>query len=1783
MNRLDPFPASDHVATAQRVGCRRSSLRASPDLRPACGGDDSPLAPAPRGFALVSALVALAILLALLVPFLVSMTNESAIATDVVHEQQTMHSRDSGVALTLHQAAKTHPSQEFSVEGGTPDWDSRAEFPGRIAYPGAFKRKNDRYLRAASFEDLQRKIHLPTASPLVLANLLGLATSLAGDHEPDATTLTVLDATRFPEQRGSLLVYGERIDYQRREGNVFHELTRSRPPQKLPQDCLVLDYRVVAAVIHQVRSRTAYVPHSSVAAIQAIAEAGDGVGRFNRAEIDTLIDHCTTVGANEYSAQWSRPERVFNAQDPSASPVWYLRTKSAMPFGGGALVRIRSIRDPKQVDYNLVWTTQPSGTDRGQVDLQNRWQLNLLLPPGRAFQPMEAEVQALLPVAVNLNTADREVLIALLQNVRRGPTRNRSGDPKKDAADNRTQYGPVVDAKLAATMADELLAQREGRTEGEPSNGERPFQSWQDLAERFFFPRGEAAAKKMLDLWLLVTLQDNFLYGREPRAEMGTMPVTFSSNSLVRYRVGSMHTKLSGLETARSEVAGIASAMPGHGLDCLVFRQRDWEENTRLNRRAPYHLTFPINLGAVRSGDVATTPGLLSPALLYAKFFPGIGLGQPRYPSLDRGSARAATVVALPVIGRKAQQALRMRSPWSTESFEFGQHPDGRDLAKEGVFDMVNTGPRAGGTANKGRHAEASFEFTAADQGMPRRHAVSFWFKIKSLAAGTCIYDCAGQHPDRNRINLRFDANGLVFEVLDEAGLDPNPSEVLTQPARSAATWRVPLADANLKPNVWYHVNLSADGNRPGQLSLFVDGVPRKKPEFMTYLAEGFDVPEYKRPSSGVTPAQDTARYPQIKVESTDGFPDRGVLRIGRELFEYTSRDATTFYCKQLDSIGERKARMRWEEYRKDSDVDQYGRPNRDAEQIPGDPSNDRTPRIPSGSLVELYGYAASLFRNTTLAVGSTPLRDGVGAFSVARGMLKNPATIQLKGSTQTFSPGRGLDETDTQDIYLVDPVADVTGKGPPPLTQGDAKIPAGFPAGGGYALLVQWDGLGNGRSNNPTQNPQSQLLGGVELIRYAKRDGNKLTGIKRAAKIPGTDKMLQSGNNASYSTNGTGRIFVSEWSRFLLAQVGGKPTPFSELQNFVLYVVPVSLAVTNTAALNDPLETGVTEWMQIYPGKNREWDTEWVRYDVISPEGDVVRVRHSKWRNLLSRLSGFSNRGSLTLTGGTNGTLDQQIAKALEFTPPQDDGGQRIGYIDPIELTWGVVYAARTTLDFRGDNASGTTSHDFSSGSATVTPCLRLELDRGELGALSARCGRNDRVAMVYGTQASGSNRPPVEWHTINWYWQRHGFDNPPSGQNATASDSTREMLGPAPFQMVAFKDGVQKIFTGPASRQEAFDTRRVDRLVKFPSGELPAAYVEAAYFGGPAKSTSDYQQANGQVDECSSVGKYAEPVMVSQDVTADAQQIPTRHHTRLFSYGPVNSATDYTQTYPNEGGLLLIDGELIAYKSFADGVFQVAEQGRGLLGTKPRAHGDGARVHFVPQVPCAILNGQVSAVASKLPVQHLGSLPRYGGTVLMGQELLHYTWTSPSPASLGMPDWYDPEDAQSPGIGLFRNRYGTKAQGASSGSPVIWFPTRFWDRYHARSDDPELAYYQMTRRETPVFYRTVQWREDNPDQSVLKLHATANIDAAGSFADDPTKVAGMFTFEKGSVDGKPNRIHWQGSVFELRFATEYRTGAFDPVSFLANGWKQAITLHDIMLTYEGETRILSEQVTVR
>ncbi|MCA8948455.1 MAG: hypothetical protein KDE27_03075, partial [Planctomycetes bacterium] len=834
-------------------------------------------------------------------------------------------------------------------------------------------------------------------------------------------------------------------------------------------------------------------------------------------------------------------------------------------------------------------------------------------------------------------------------------------------------------------------------------------------------------------------------------------------------------------------------------------------------------------------------------------------------------------------------------------------------------------------------------------------------------------------------------------------------------------------------------------------------------------------------------------------------------------------------------------------------------------------------PQHPAGARVELYGYSSLLSPDSPMMVGETSLAGSIGDFAVARGYLQNNAQRMSVSPPQGGAPfpvGEGFEPNWTGDLDLADPIQ--TSDKDPAAAQ--ANILNAFPETGGYAILCQ---LQVGFQNSLQIGGQTNTMntGGMEIVRYDSRQGSKLKNVQRAQQIPGDDRTTP-----TLDYDGAARRFITKWDRGLywdpVAQIY-----FHDVTRAILWVIPISLPVQSTSVLWDPQSTQLSEWVQIYPRGGNDFDTEWVRYDAIMGNQHLTRGNRVAWER--TRWQVCRSIGIYTIN-----IFQGQQSNGI----PNDDGSDPwgtvqatsgyIGYTPQLEATFPAIHAARSQLGFRGDmmndfyqeGLNRTSAHPHGAGDV-VMQCQRVDLRWGNFGAYTGRPGRHDRVALIQGSVASGSQRPTVEWHTVHWAARRFDSDN--LSKNATPP----ERLGPWPFQLVAFKDGVRTPFQGPPSNQQNYqDPRSYDRMVKFPSGELPAAYCQQVSVGAGIGNDSPIQ---GFIDEVEVTTHSLPPLVVDDAFDSSAKTFQVDISKSYDPTGLISFVADYSADWPQKGGgLVQVDGEILAFSDLTLGRFTIATNGRGLLGTEPRDHDRGAHVVLLTHRPAAILTSQVSARDNLLPVQALGGLPRGGGTLRLGTELLHYTWSRQlgDAGQLEMPRWYPPGEAGTSSLarGLLRARYGTQASVASSGEAVIVWPFRYWDRYAEQSDDPELGYSQLTTTSAPAYFRSVTWSEQIRDGSVDVI-CRVRADGRAPWSADPETTPGLWEFTRGANDPAPSLLATQASRLEIRFQTVYKGGAVDLVTQRAHGWKTSARVTDVHVDYEGEPRIFNERVTAQ
>jgi hypothetical protein len=404
-----------------------------------------------------------------------------------------------------------------------------------------------------------------------------------------------------------------------------------------------------------------------------------------------------------------------------------------------------------------------------------------------------------------------------------------------------------------------------------------------------------------------------------------------------------------------------------------------------------------------------------------------------------------------------------------------------------------------------------------------------------------------------------------------------------------------------------------------------------------------------------------------------------------------------------------------------------------------------------------------------------------------------------------------------------------------------------------------------------------------------------------------------------------------------------------------------------------------------------------------------------------------------------------------------------------------------------------------------------------------------------------------------------------------------------------VALKKGAGTVLIGQKFQQE---TRLLDRIVKFPSGELPMRLQDVARFGASAqKDLPDFQ---GMLDDVQTYTGFLTTLFGNGSPRSWLSRLKTPcsasdKEIQVGAPGRVGSAM-IRISRNRQTGLLWIGGELLAMNGFSRSSGKIQIAGRGLLGTEARAHDVGEPIYFVACRPATVLGSNLTAQVNGVFVAEPNNLPRVKGTVLIDQELLHYTWQRAG--LLEMPSRSESLMDQNPGngmagnqgTGLFRGRYGTIPAGHQNTTPVIYWPIRYWDRYTDRAEDPELASFNFGMEAPDVYLTEVYWEEEVPDAH-LDLELLVRADERVPFSADPASSPFLWRFRdpKGTNKQGKLRIGTQASRWDFRFGVRYLSGAFDPIQFLSTGWKKTPVLKTFGWSYQAPTRILFEEERLR
>lgn len=1701
------------------------------------------------GFVLLVVLFVLLALFALTAPFLGTARNADAASHFDKDAAQLRLALDGAGRHARFQLGGSH----IAVDP-TPYFDDEAELTVEVDFPAGTPGVSDPNGVAWDVDswDLAGRVDINSASPQVLANLLGAVARLSAPAAAGDKALKVSNAGLFaPEEvivvEGELIQLGEpdkelkgssslKVE-QRGVGAIENkdgdwETNGPLPPREHGIGAYVFDQRMLAPVTW--RTLSVDGRPQVIDAVEEIRASEDFSmnGGFGDGDLRVLRRSATPFGSIGGGPEWQRPTRLTTPLEGGESYI--LRVAEGRWLGTGSTIKIEN---GITTELRVVMNRSTDGTvilDR-TVDYD--------------YEAFVTEVSVLAKRPVNLNTATPEVLAALFANL------------KLRRQNHRIQES---EARALASMVVQS----------------RPFDSLEDFLRRIVLPAAgidelpkdasrlpsalEEGTRVLDDARDAVALYYNALNANDARLEFATMPFDFTTRGVFEFELRANVSAKSGVQRTSGVRERVELVVPqSRELLHLFARQEDFDAQLRLTRNAPYWLTGPNATGRYDAGVYPPSRSIPHLGTLEgASYVPGVN-----EPVLDGDEN---VIQAERIFASRTEQSYLQLDPVRVQATGRSSgrilHFDLESRSLEGRFlpDELVVRPAA----------DPIVRWVAdPSEQVVQPLALSMWVKPSAGSEGTLMSLGSGR-PDSDRVVLGMDGANLTLRVFDGMGdhRDTTFEEV--------AEVKMPIASgtggAGLPVDVWSHVFVDVRGNRPDQMSMIVNG-----------NANGVQVDGMTRLIGGLASGSST-----IGVESTEGFPAVCTLRIGSEIIEATVSGPNTFLAQHQTSganggFGGRLARVPF---------DLEGTPTAvpSAVAAAGVSGN-----YAAGTPVVNYGY--SLPVTDDFPGGGGQLGGDIGPWRVAR-VVGDPSDtslepIQVVAGLDIVDLGQGWDETSLGSLNLS--LGDSSD-----LDPSGSLVSAGFNPGGGYAALFgrrfNIDGSG-------PQTPTGFPLGGIEIIRYSGVAGGQLQVIQRNVVL---QRQTESPNPVLL---GGARQFVFNWNPNWINAAG---TPLVNKLDFQTFCIPISVAVpgANPSSFRQPAGPN-SEFAQITRLDDPE-QTEWIRYDEIDASlGQLVRSDPQAFvAAYLTFFLGNENIARPIPPGGggqTGGLVDPgggfvgPTEPSSSPAPPAPSASAAVGPSlaqqsggadwDPLRGTdpndnFPLTRTIASVFHFRGVLGTNMGEHSAGTDVLPVTPIRVNPLDF-EMG----RPGAKDAVFAVDGTLADLGR--PVTIHRAHYPAENRVLRSwvaPPEGLVAAAgADQTIPVTGyeSANIAYVAFETSLGlPLSPGAAgsSLANATDPRFLARLVKFPSGELPRAGGDVT-IGAGSGGQQDFGPAAMEVDEIIFGGATTfggaggtapvahaagAPLVLASDMGVGDQNIPVQPSTIRLADRSIN-VVGAVGEFPADGGLVRIGEEIIAYQALSTGTggLQVAVNGRGVLGTQPQAHAVTEPVHWLEGWEVSTLVADIGPDDAALPVT---SIQDFGldGTVLVNSELIHFTRNFGGalvmPRSSGEPGAMDQE-----GPGVFRGRFGTAPASHAAGSSVISFPARYWDRYAPRFDGADLGFFGLYVDQPGAFWNGVFWDAQEGQTGGAEIVVLQRTDPNVPWDADPEEVEGLTLLENGDLEGDLIPIGAQSDRIEWRIFARYTAGAFDPAFGASHGWKESPRFIQLGATYTAAPRI--------
>ena len=1633
-------------------------------------------------------------------------------------------------------------------------------------------------ISSVKVDDAQARINVHGGQPFLLANLMGSAL-LTEDLDAGSSEIGVKNVSSsaaaglptFPAQNGWLRIGSEVIKYKTFDGQSFKDcergVARETPladnggAQNHKGGTPVIDYTAYKIATHLISRKAGRLTRfTNVEDLRSVLGWGEG-GYLPASRLAQIRDYVTLVSERETAEGWLAPQVSVQELPTSAGGDTPDRvvvrdaqndTGTTSYVNPGTIVRVT---DGRNTAYQVV--AEIGDGNNGQIDKE--FTLAGAVGADRpedsralVFPGGETMVAALAPYPININTASREVLFAVLCNLQHRLA-------KED--------DQMVSPKLAWNLAEEIVSSRKGSFQAvagtEGSRQQRrsgPFRNAEDWG-RFLKDKLATGAITRAQEFALYT---NAINPHSRDLKFGTAPWCFRTLDVYHVEARVAINNRAGEQIADAALRQVVSIGSDAHTTWTVDSQADFEERIQQGSGGKFIATYPFKSTFINNGTHHIQPRLRAPQHIITGVYPSSSVT-----ANEEGDAQDVGDVRL--------EPVRMRLPGAvvSEHFDTRTYQDGHFTGYDGAYT---------------RKLNGAFRSNGSARVQP--FTMSFWWRPFSDSDSWTAFDC-GMERFMNRFAI-FAASGeqgpeLVFRVC--AG---------TMEQRGAEI-AVPFERLDYVAGTWYHIHVSCFGEDPSTMQLLVDGTD-------IGIRRGVTVVDGSLDASGTeVPVKSTAGFPPfgaiqvgseiIEYESLADGAFRDCVRGTRgtqaqewngdtpvRILGYTMpllTDVAGGGAHLTEELGRWTAlRVTGEGFDDTMEVELEDFPTPIT--VGGfNGANDSpqnfivAPMWDQDQATALQGFNTKGYAllgcpeignqvdpgSSQSDPGNTSGGESVGGWEVVY--------YERDGEQFTIERYQQTKFQNAADPYfLATTIVTIQQDWPCFL------VPISIYAEGGSDLEAYLDpsnatdlevlrryldtsnAYDNDESARVVIGSNSEPEGATECIRYDSIDRNKA----------GPGILFVRDRNIGSTT----RHFFGRSSNINMQQQGQDPTdnpddvpddvpddtpdddtppgpgdiddppPPSDTPDDTPETpapgggVPPGLRDPSDPepdpgddtgpgdAPDDPSDPGTEDPDDSEPGADgtiEPGDPLDEEDDPDSGTGDPDGGPGEEDLSGGDDSSGGGDSGGSGSEGGENGGSGTPPS---EIEPPVDGSGSgdEEGADESLEGPGGRVPPdAREPADpdQSGDvvgtnDFGGTWNPDLEPvGPENARNRLRFRGVNGTVDLEHLAPGgsgdENSRFLPCFKAWegATGAlSRRTGRNDQITFSWGGSGSEGaPPSRQEM------RVRWGDVNSNWMALTDFTnQRIPAAERGAKSArYDWRDYARILKFPCGELPDEMPDEMEFGRSTISNSDVVTAF--LDELHIWRHSLGPIGFISDVEGVDGSATSL---TVVPKGPAVSFEDVAG-FDEKCGIFLVDGEMIVYRDTADegnGAIQLDRAARGMFGTKAAYHPLGSYGVFVPGIPVSYLEGSLSADASTVGLATTDGWPREGLVRIVSEEqgeLLHYTKRTET--ELIMPEATSGDEDER-GRGLLRGRFGTEVSDHDNSAVVIFTPFRYWDRYTPRRnednetfsgvyDHADSSYFELGLRARDGWWHTVRW-EENLDGSVRGSQTARRDDGGGS-----------------------------------------------------------------------------------